>query len=101
MAALSDGQRSASARTREDSVLITIFAHDLQASMHASTGLYKRMMRMMADRMKEANLKLLKKEQQLSDIEKTSWRNIESVAAHLSAKQELLKELSPFISSAK
>src|SRR5947209_5491865 len=39
MAALSDGLRTASVRTSEDSVIVTIPAHDLNASMKASEGL--------------------------------------------------------------
>jgi CRP-like cAMP-binding protein len=102
MAAMSDGQRSASARTTEDSVLIGISAHDLHTSMCASDGLYKRLMRMMASRMKDTNMKLLKKEQQLSEVEKASRINLDSVAAHLSAKQEKLQnEILPMVTGEK
>lgn len=98
MAALSDGLRTASVRTKEDAVLITIPAHDLHASMKASDGLYKRLIRMMTARMKETNMKLLHKEQQLADVEKASRENVENVAAYLSDKQKKLKkELEPML----
>jgi CRP-like cAMP-binding protein len=102
MAALSDGLRSASVRTREDCVLVSIPAHDLHASMKASDSLYKRLIRMMTARMKDTNMKLLQKEQQLANAEKASRLNIENVATYLSAKQDKLqKQLAPILSQAK
>jgi CRP-like cAMP-binding protein len=102
MAAISEGQRSASARAREDSVVIAITAQELQASMRASDGMYKRLMRMMVDRMKDTNQKLIKKDQQLADIEKAARENLENVAAHLAAKQEKLeKEIPPLVERVK
>src|SRR4051812_30614964 len=102
MAALSDGLRTASVRTSEDSVIITIPAHDLHSSMKASEGLYKRLIRMMMTRMNDTNMKLLQKEQQLADIEKASRENIENVAAYLSDKQrKLKKELVPMLGQIK
>ncbi len=92
MAAMSDGVRTASARTKEDSVLVSISAHALHTSMTASDGLYKRLMNMMASRMKDTNMKLLKKEQQLTDVEKAARQNIDDVEAHLSDKQKKLRE---------
>ena len=98
MAALSDGLRSASVRTRDDSIIVTIPAHDLHTSMKASDTLYKRLIRMMSARMKETNMKLLQKEQQLVDAEKSSRENVENVAAYLSEKQsKLKKELAPIL----
>jgi len=102
MAALSDGLRSASVRTKEECVLVSIPAHDLHASMKASDGLYKRLIRMMTVRMKETNMKLLMKEQQLADVEKASRLNLENVTTYLSAKQDKLqKHLAPLLSPAK
>jgi CRP-like cAMP-binding protein len=102
MAALSDGLRSASVRTKEDCVLVSIPAHDLHASMKASDSLYKRLIRMMTVRMKETNMKLLHKEQQLADAEKASRTNLENVATYLSAKQDKLqKQLAPILSQPK
>ncbi len=102
MAALSDGLRSASVRTSEDCVLVTIPAHDLHASMKASDTLYKRLIRMMTARMKETNMKLFQKEQQLADTEKASRKNLENVATYLSSKQDKLqKQLAPIMSQPK
>jgi len=102
MAALSDEVRSASVRTREDSVLISIPAHDLHSSMKASDSLYKRLIRMMTARMKDTNMKLMHKEQQLADAEKASRTNLENVATYLSSKQDKLqKQLAPMIDQAK
>lgn len=102
MAALSDGVRSASVRTKEDCVLVTIPAHDLHASMKASDVLYKRLIRMMAARMKDTNMKLLQKEQQLADIHKASRLNVENVASYLSAKNEKLqREMAATVSQLK
>jgi len=102
MAALSDGQRSASVRTKEDCVIVSIPAHDLHASMKASDSLYKRLIGMMTKRMKETNMKLLHKEQQLADAEKASRMNLENVATYLSAKQDKLqKQLAPIITQTK
>lgn len=102
MAALSDGVRSASVRTKEDCVLVSIPAHDLHTSMKTSESLYKRLIRMMTVRMKETNMKLLMKEQQLADVEKASRVNLENVATYLSAKQDKLqKHLAPILSPAK
>jgi len=102
MAVLSDGVRSASVRTKDDCVLISIPAHDLQSSMKASDSLYKRLIKMMTTRMKETNMKLLLKDKQLADIEKASRVNLENVATYLSSKQEKLqKQLAPIIGQAK
>jgi CRP-like cAMP-binding protein len=102
MAALSDGLRSASVRTKEDCVLIAIPAHDLHSSMKASDSLYKRLIRMMTARMKDTNMKLLRKEQQLADAEKTSRDNVENVAAYLHTKQDKLeKQLIPMLDPTK
>jgi len=102
MAALSDGLRSASVRTKGDCVLISIPAHDLHSSMKASDSLYKRLIRMMAARMKDTNVKLMQKEQQLVDTEKASRLNLENVATYLSSKQEKLqKQLAPILTQAK
>ncbi len=96
MAALSEGVRSASVRTKADCVLIGIPAHDLTTSMKASESLYKRLIRMMSSRMKDTNMKLLQREQQLAEAEKASRRNVDSVAAYLSEKQsKIQKELAP------
>jgi CRP/FNR family cyclic AMP-dependent transcriptional regulator len=101
MAAMGDGKRSASARTSEDSVLITISAHDLHASMKASDGLYKRLMHMMVSRMRDTNMKLLKKEQELGDVEKAARKNLEDVASHLSSRRNILeKEVAPLFMKA-
>ena len=102
MAALSDGLRSASVRTKEDCVLIAIPAHDLHSSMKASDSLYKRLIRMMTARMKDTNMKLLRKEQQLADAEKNSRENLENVAAYLHSKQDKLeKQLIPMLDPTK
>ncbi|MDE2335813.1 MAG: cyclic nucleotide-binding domain-containing protein [Alphaproteobacteria bacterium] len=102
MAALSDGLRSASVRTKADSVLIAIPAHDLNASMKASESLYKRLIRMMSSRMKDTNMKLLQREQQLAAAERASRANIDSVSAYLTEKQsKLQKELGPALGAGK
>jgi CRP-like cAMP-binding protein len=102
MAALSDGRRSASVRTKQDCVLISIPAHDLHSSMKASDSLYKRLISMIMARMKDTNMMLLHKEQQLADSEKASRLNLENVAAYLSSKQDKLqKQLIPILGQAK
>lgn len=98
MAALSDSIRSASVRTKEDCVLITIPAHDLQASMKASDVLYKRLIRMMSARMKDTNMKLLQKENQLTEANKIARMSVENVAHYLAAKQDKLqREMAPVV----
>jgi CRP-like cAMP-binding protein len=99
MAALSDDVRSASVRTKEDSVLVTIPAHDLHSSMKASDALYKRLIRMMSVRMKETNMRLLQKEQQLAETEKAASESIQNIASYLSQKQDKMRnELAPLLS---
>lgn len=102
MAAISDGQRCASARTWEDSVLITISAHDLHSSMRASEALQKRLMRMMVDRMRDTNIKLLEKERQLADVEQAAWMNIDAVTTHLNARRARIQtEIVPILDDIK
>lgn len=102
MAALSDGYRSASVRAKEDSVLISIPASDLHASMKASDSLYKRLIRMMAARMKDTNMKLLVKEQQLMAAREASEKNLACVSNYLSGKNaKLYDQLIPVIGQMK
>ncbi len=102
MAALSDGLRSASVRTKEDSVLIAISAHNLNKSMKASDSLNKRLIHMMSLRMKDTNMKLMKREEELKEAQKASRKHVDDVAAYLLQKQSKLeKELAPVLGSTK
>lgn len=92
MAVMSDGFRSASVRTREDCILVAISASEMHASLRSSENLYKRIMRMVVERVKDTNVKLIEKERELAELEKLSRQNLEEVAAHLAARQTRLKE---------
>lgn len=98
MAAMSDGLRSASVRTKEDCVLITLSGRALEESLKNSDNMYKRMMRMMSDRMRDTNMKLMHKEQELAAATQSSQAALQNVAAHIAERQEKLqKEISPLI----
>ena len=102
MAAMSEGLRSASVRAKGDCVLVTISAHDLQESLKASNNLYKRMMRMMTERMRDTNVKLMQKERELAAVTQASHAALQSVALNVAAKHEKLQnEITPLLDAIK
>ncbi len=102
MAALSDGLRSANVRTKTDSVLIAIPAHNLSKSMKSNESLNKRMINMISLRMKDTNMKLMQREQELKEAQKASRKHVDDVAAYLLKKQSKLEqELAPVLGSTK
>ncbi len=86
MALIADGPRNATVRALEETTLISISARDLQASMSASDSLHKRLMRLVMDRIKDTQRKLLRKE--LSDIEKTAQLTIDNLAQYIPEEEQ-------------
>ncbi|MBI3441475.1 MAG: cyclic nucleotide-binding domain-containing protein [Proteobacteria bacterium] len=96
MAVVADGTRKASVRTKEDTVLITIHAHEFRQSMQTSESFFKNVMRLSKERMQDMGMKLLKKERKLAMIEKTAPLTLKNVSLNVAqggqvqVKQEML-----------
>jgi len=83
MSVIVGGLRSASVRTVTDSVLITISAEDMQASIRNSTSLYTRLVRLVNDRMSDNNLKLLGKKPETPVSARAAPVTLKDLALHV------------------
>ncbi|MFH1158271.1 MAG: cyclic nucleotide-binding domain-containing protein [Pseudomonadota bacterium] len=103
MAVLTDGHRSASVRTVKDSILIAIPAHDLQETMRASDGMYRRIMNMLHDRMEDTRAKLVKKEENPDVTEKPARLTVKNIGLHISDAEQprFRKEITPLLNDIK
>jgi CRP-like cAMP-binding protein len=101
MAVISGGKRTASVRTLETTVLITLSAHDLQEVMNTSGNMYTRMMRMMMNRLHDTHRKLVGKE--LTEVEKTVQTALENIEKHApkTRQTEFTSGLGPIVDKLK
>ncbi|MDE1153922.1 MAG: cyclic nucleotide-binding domain-containing protein [Micavibrio sp.] len=99
MAVITGNARSASIRTLENSVLITISAKDIQETMGQPGGLFQHVMRLMAERLRDTNAKLLEQHRELADIEEAAHMTVHNIGLHIpSTKQAAFKrELVPLL----
>lgn len=78
------GLRSASVRTIENSVLVTISADDMQESIRTSPGLHTRLMRMVTDRMWDNNTKLWGNKQEQPEEARQAALTLKDIALQIS-----------------
>lgn len=83
MALLDGGVRSASIRTLEDSILVAISAQDIEESIGQKDGLFQKMMRLMIERLKETNAKLIRQNLELAELEEQAQMTVHNVAMHV------------------
>jgi CRP-like cAMP-binding protein len=83
MALLDGGARSASIRTLEDSVLVAISSQDVEESMGEKDGLFQKMMRVMIDRLKETNTRLILQNMALAELEEQAHATVHNVGLHI------------------
>lgn len=100
MALLTGAQRSASIRTVTDAVLITISAKDIEETMGQPGGLFQHVMKLMAERLRDTNAKLMEQHHELAEIEEAAQMSVNNISFHVPAgKQEAFrKEMVPLLS---
>ncbi len=99
MALLDKGERSASVRTLEDTILVGVTERDMQESIGDPDGIFAQMMRLLVERLKDTNAKLLQQNMELADIEESAKMTINNIAFQLPrGKQEAFKkEIMPLL----
>jgi CRP/FNR family transcriptional regulator, cyclic AMP receptor protein len=99
MALITGGRRSASIRTLEDAVLIVISARDIEESVGQPNGLFQHVMKLMAERLRDTNAKLVQQNLELAEIEEATHMTVKNIAFHVpNEKQEAFKkELVPLL----
>lgn len=99
MALITGAQRSASIRTLEDSVLITISSKDIEETIGQPDGLFQHVMKLMAERLRDTNAKLLAQHKELSEIEETAQMTVKNIAFHVPENKQAAfrKEMVPLL----
>ncbi len=99
MALITGAQRSASIRTIQDSVLITISAKDIEDTVGQQGGLFQHVMKLMAERLRDTNAKLLDQHRELSDIEEAAQLTIKNIGFHVpdSKQAQFRREMVPLL----
>lgn len=99
MALISGGERSASIRTIEDSVLVSISSKDLEDSIGQKDGVLQKMMTLMAERLKETNAKLIQQSTELADIEEAAQFTVKNISLHIPDERQpqFKKEVVPLL----
>jgi CRP-like cAMP-binding protein len=99
IALITGGRRSASIKTLEDSVLIVISSRDIEESVGQPNGLFQHVMRLMAERLRDTNAKLMQQKQELAQIEEAAHLTVQNISFHVpEGKQEAFrKELVPLL----
>jgi len=99
MAIITGNARTASIRSLENTVLITISAKDIEETMGQPGGLFQHVMRVMAARLEESNAKLLEQHAELAAIEEAAHMTVRNVGLHVpSTKQAAFRrEMVPLL----
>lgn len=99
MALITGAQRSASIRTIQDSVLITISAKDIEDTVGQPGGLFQHVMKLMAERLRDTNAKLMARHNELAEIEEAAHMTIKNVAFHVpeNKQAQFKKEMVPLL----
>jgi CRP-like cAMP-binding protein len=93
MALMTGAVRSASIRTLEGSVLITISSKDIEETIGQPGGLFQHVMKLMAERLRETNAQLLKQKLELAEIEEEAHMTVKNIAAHIpQSKQDAFRQ---------
>jgi CRP-like cAMP-binding protein len=103
MAMIDGGIRSASIRTMEPSVLVAISAQDIEESAGQKDGLLQKMMKVMVERLKDTNHRIIQQNLELAELEAHATATVDSLALHIPAhKQEQFKrEMVPLLDKLK
>lgn len=92
MALIDGGERSASIRTIEDSVLIAISSKDIEESIGDPEGVFKKMLKTMVQRLKETNAQLVAQKSELQEIEEAARMTVNHIGMHIPEnKQQAFK----------
>jgi len=99
MALITGAQRSASIRTIQDTVLITISAKDIEDTVGQPGGLFQHVMKLMAERLRDTNAKLMSQHNELAEIEEAAQMSIKNVAFHVpeNKQAQFKKEMVPLL----
>lgn len=99
MALLTGAQRSASIRTLQDSVLITISAKDIEETIGQPGGLFQHVMKMMAERLRDTNAKLMAQHEELAEIEEAAQMTVKNIAISIpdGKKDAFRREMVPLL----
>jgi CRP-like cAMP-binding protein len=99
MALLTGARRSASIKTLEDAVLIVISSKDIEESIGQPNGLFQHVMKLMAERLRDTNEKLVQQNLELAELHETAHMTVKNVSLHVpDEKQEQFKrELVPLL----
>ena len=99
MALLTGGKRSASIRTLEDAVLIVISAKDIEESIGQPNGLFQHVMKIMAERLRDTNAKLVRQNLELAEIEEAAHMTVKNIGFHVpdDKQEQFKKELVPLL----
>lgn len=99
MALITGAQRSASIRTLEDSVLITISSKDIEETIGQPGGLFQHVMKLMAERLRDTNAKLMAQHKELSEIEETAQLTVKNISFHVPENKQAAfrKEMVPLL----
>lgn len=103
MALIDGGERSASIKTLEDSVLVTISSKDLEESIGQKDGLFQKMMKLMSSRLKDTNAQLLRQKSELAEIEEAAQLTVKNISAHIPENKQkaFKKEVVPLLDKLK
>lgn len=83
MALIDGGERSASIRTIEDSVLVAISQKDIEESMGDPDGVFTKMLQVMVERLKETNAQLVQQKAALAEIEEAAQLTVRNIGIHI------------------
>lgn len=99
MALITGGRRSASIRTLENSVLIVISSRDIEESVGQPNGLFQHVMRLMAERLRDTNARLVQQNLELAEIEEAAQLTVKNISFHVPEGQQdqFRKEVVPLL----
>jgi len=88
MALFSDGVRSASIRTLEDSVLIGISCGDLERSWQNTDDLSQKILSLLVKRLRETNDKLIHNNMELADLEAAANLTVQNISMQIPQEEQ-------------
>jgi CRP-like cAMP-binding protein len=83
MALLDGGVRTASIRTLEDSTLIAISPQEIEESAGQPGGILQKMMKVMAERLKDTNDRLIRQNMELSDLHAVAHASVHNASTRI------------------
>jgi CRP-like cAMP-binding protein len=103
MALIDGGTRSASIRTLEDSILVAVSAQDIKGSIGQKDGLFERMMRLMVERLKDTNARLIQQNMELAELEAEAHNTVHNIALQIPEDKQVAfkKDMLPLLARLK